>query len=357
VSNIQNCSGAAIQFKFDNTKYITKVKLWLSSRTIGLVKIQKPKAIEIPTSFINEPAELNVNAASNILTVAFSDISSLTNGIYEVEVYGYDYTTPQASLISYNQVCVNSCVSGNGLSLYDGNTTSGGMSNISNCGNGNITLLFDEMKYVTAVKVWLTGQENINMVYPAQATVQASPVHSNGENINVNAQCSRLSFTFDDFANLDVREIKVYGYSYSKLDIKHIYNYDNAGNRSKRSYEVVYYAPEANPYSCSNYGLQLKASDDAPQEKPLEYLDKLAGLDLKLYPNPTYGELVIEIQNPPLELPEVQFELLTNDGRQVWSKKTNELQFMLNMHDYPSGNYLLRLHYQNEVQTYKIIKK
>ena len=73
---------------------------------------------------------------------------------------------------------------------------------------------------------------------------------------------------------------------------------------------------------------------------------------IALYPNPTTGFINLELQG----FSEVRIELVDLTGRILQQQQTIDQLVRINMSDYPSGMYFVRVHQGNEQQSLKVVK-
>ncbi|MEO7976543.1 T9SS type A sorting domain-containing protein [Flavobacterium sp.] len=79
-------------------------------------------------------------------------------------------------------------------------------------------------------------------------------------------------------------------------------------------------------------------------------------LQMGVYPNPTSNWLVLEIKNSVIE--NVNYQLFDLNGRLILNEKINSETTTINLEQFPSAVYLLKVLENNkEVKTFKIIKK
>lgn len=118
------------------------------------------------------------------------------------------------------------------------------------------------------------------------------------------------------------------------------YNYDDAGNRISRQKEIV-------------IDTRFSITENPISEK--SYEDSLSTAKIVIYPNPTYGQLRIDIIGCS------SFEgsfisLLNLSGQQL--KKWDELSesVTIDITEYKPATYLLKISVAESVSTWKIIK-
>ena len=123
------------------------------------------------------------------------------------------------------------------------------------------------------------------------------------------------------------------------------YAYDNAGNRISRTIVL----------STSSQGVK-KAQDPIPVE------DQLGERKIIVYPNPTKGELAVEItggnEKPVSEGgDEIRIILYSAEGTQLQSTPAITGKTPVNLSTYPTGWYILRVLAGEKATEFKIIKQ
>lgn len=128
------------------------------------------------------------------------------------------------------------------------------------------------------------------------------------------------------------------------------YEYDELGNRILR---YVIYLNTKSGYTKSGESSKFVA-DTNYQEEPI--ISKLDEFVLKVYPNPTKGNLKVEI-NGESEILNSQVEIFNSNGKMIFSLKKIQREYDLNLFDYPDGIYILRMTLNGKPYDWKIIKK
>jgi Secretion system C-terminal sorting domain len=117
------------------------------------------------------------------------------------------------------------------------------------------------------------------------------------------------------------------------------FSYDEHGNRTKREVTIT---------------LQSKVKKKQQDIEPTE--DQMGERTIKIFPNPTRGDLNIDVTNlNPKE--ELRMELYNINGTQLYNARVQEGSNPLDMNTYPSTVYILRLVSGSEKMEYKIIKE
>jgi hypothetical protein len=116
-----------------------------------------------------------------------------------------------------------------------------------------------------------------------------------------------------------------------------VYTYDNAGNRISRGI------------------ITLRSSrEDAPSPEPLS--DFISKQEIKLYPNPTRGILMVEL--PGLSEPvQGEIRIINSSGQTVKHSRNIALQNTFDLGGQANGIYLLRITLNDETMTWKVIKQ
>lgn len=115
------------------------------------------------------------------------------------------------------------------------------------------------------------------------------------------------------------------------------YSYDAAGNRVKR--EIV-----------------LNANKSPQQTNETLFMERLSDFDIKIYPNPTKGQLKVEISNLEKD-DECTFLLFSLAGMQILSKQVSEPTMDLDLSGHPNGIYILQIIINGTNTIWKIIKE
>ncbi|MDR1090410.1 MAG: T9SS type A sorting domain-containing protein [Prevotella sp.] len=113
------------------------------------------------------------------------------------------------------------------------------------------------------------------------------------------------------------------------------YAYDAAGNRIKR--EIV-------------------LTKSASETESSFFTEELAQRTIKIYPNPTEGQLKVEVSDFE-DCKSVNLTIVNMQGQVVLRKKMNSATDDLDISGKASGLYVLRINIDGEYSSWKIIKK
>lgn len=117
------------------------------------------------------------------------------------------------------------------------------------------------------------------------------------------------------------------------------YIYDLAGNRTDR---VI------------NLGQRAKQGQGNADSQTVK--DVIAGHDIQIYPNPTKGQLAVEMSGYS-DQSTGEVGLYESSGKLIMSQKLSSSIVTFDLSANPSGIYLLHIKLNNELLTYKIIKE
>ena len=119
------------------------------------------------------------------------------------------------------------------------------------------------------------------------------------------------------------------------------FTYDDAGNRIGRAI-VLAQAPKSKRLENDSIKAEI-------------YTDTFAGYQLHVYPNPTEGELKIELNGLPDG--EIYHLIITNaSGIVIVNRRTSENPTVADLTECPAGIYIMRLKYKNHTKDFKIIR-
>ncbi|HZL11129.1 MAG TPA: T9SS type A sorting domain-containing protein [Prolixibacteraceae bacterium] len=118
-----------------------------------------------------------------------------------------------------------------------------------------------------------------------------------------------------------------------------IFHYDNAGNRIERVIELK------SAYIVKSAVVEQQVFEEI-----------LAEREIKIYPNPTEGQLSVSIRNPE-SLPEGTITVTDMNGRTILTKRIETELTPVDLSARPAGYYLMKIVLGTETSTWKIIKK
>jgi len=125
------------------------------------------------------------------------------------------------------------------------------------------------------------------------------------------------------------------------------YDYDNSGNRVKK-YIVV--------QKKSDHIEEEYITDTLSKANPDKVVDELNEVKVTIYPNPTQGQLNIEVSG--LASAEMMgYQLYSQTGVLLQSQKSAGSYFSVDLSQYPTGIYILILVNKDSRSEWKVFKK
>lgn len=91
-------------------------------------------------------------------------------------------------------------------------------------------------------------------------------------------------------------------------------------------------------------------------EEPQQFLDEVADQTIIIYPNPTRGQLMVEIANQS-DIISGSLTILSLNGKMILNKAVNQNQINLDISNEPAGTYVLHININGKTSTWKIIKQ
>ncbi len=118
------------------------------------------------------------------------------------------------------------------------------------------------------------------------------------------------------------------------------YEYDNAGNRTKRKV------------------ITLKSAEMASDEDEQPISDSWSEREVTIYPNPTKGNLKIRIHGGDVDNTQYEYAVYNTAGTMLSNGTIDNLgENPISFEVFSPGTYLLILKHEGEQKTYKIIKQ
>ncbi|NJM17207.1 MAG: T9SS type A sorting domain-containing protein [Bacteroidales bacterium] len=116
------------------------------------------------------------------------------------------------------------------------------------------------------------------------------------------------------------------------------FTYDGAGNRTSKTITMT---STSNPKSA--------------EEEPGQYTEELGGATLTIYPNPTQGQLTIDLGGAEFENGQVQ--VLDYTGRQLQRQPLAGDRTNVDISAYPAATYILLIEVDGKATQWNIVKK
>jgi hypothetical protein len=136
------------------------------------------------------------------------------------------------------------------------------------------------------------------------------------------------------------------------------YEYDAAGNRTLRKVVSMQLAPPAP----SDSTLTDQETEALHSLEPLNsltqeyYVETIAQVELKIYPNPTTEKITLEITNKE-QLQAGKFTLYSVTGQLLQEHTVHSATTTVSLANLPKGIYMLKVKINNRTEEWKIIKQ
>lgn len=129
------------------------------------------------------------------------------------------------------------------------------------------------------------------------------------------------------------------------------FTYDANGNRE--SMKVV--AMQSEEELMNRFKDSTNVMDTNKFKEEVLFTEQVLESKITIFPNPTYGQLRVQITNLP-EQNNAVMEFYTLSGTKVLSRKIEDEFTVLDISDQAVGDYILRIQLKDKITTVKIIK-
>lgn len=136
--------------------------------------------------------------------------------------------------------------------------------------------------------------------------------------------------------------------------LSYSFTYDSNGNRIQRNL-IIIENPE-NLASKNNIDDSKEQQDEETMERENTIIEKFNELDAKIYPNPTKGQLIIELLNFD-EVNDGMILISDMQGKVIFSQKKIDKKTAIDLSNQPAGNYLLRINANKLQKEWTILKQ
>jgi len=139
------------------------------------------------------------------------------------------------------------------------------------------------------------------------------------------------------------------------------YEYDAAGNRIVRKVITVQ-APPAPPEDSleslpvTHYALQDELPSSGSQLSPEYYVEKLAQVEMKIYPNPATEKITLSISNME-KMQTGTLQLYSMNGQLLQTRLLSEAEVDISLVGLSKGTYILKVQVNDIIENWKIIKQ
>jgi hypothetical protein len=133
------------------------------------------------------------------------------------------------------------------------------------------------------------------------------------------------------------------------------FTYDYAGNRTER--HVIYLRePDDSVAQEIEYPVKNAVNTNQTGNENVIYKELLGEQEICIFPNPTKGEITVEITNLQQTAPE-KLEVFSLAGESVFSENMLQNKTVVDLSKLPPGTYVLKILLDTKLSTWKIIKE
>ena len=133
------------------------------------------------------------------------------------------------------------------------------------------------------------------------------------------------------------------------------YEYDAAGNRTLRK-TVRLQAPPEDSLPATHYALQDELPSFESQKSPEYYVEKLAQVEMKIYPNPATEKITLAISNME-KLQTGTLQLYTLNGQLLQTQPIHSSTNDISLVNLAKGAYILKVQINDIIEEWKIVKQ
>jgi len=147
----------------------------------------------------------------------------------------------------------------------------------------------------------------------------------------------------------------------AQSNLTRYYDYDLAGNRVLRKTLTVNPAPPAPPDSLQVTSDELRFTNDKLRftndgvKAEQFFIEKIARVEIKIYPNPTAEKVTLEIANME-RLERGIFLLYSLTGQLLQEYPVSSATTAISLANLPKGAYILKVYINDHTEDWKIIK-
>ena len=129
------------------------------------------------------------------------------------------------------------------------------------------------------------------------------------------------------------------------------YDYDDAGNRILRKVITMPQAPSAPPEE----SVQV-TSDELQATSDVYFVEKIAQVEMKIYPNPATEKITLSISNME-KLQTGTLQLYTLNGQLIQTQRVLSTTNEISLAGLSKGSYILKVQVNDIIENWKIIKQ
>jgi len=169
------------------------------------------------------------------------------------------------------------------------------------------------------------------------------------------------------------KNIKVYSIRNDEGGLAFSYEYDAAGNRVSRKMIIMgdpQFTPPPPPENPNQIFAekpvepeeqsvslmsQLSPYPETPEAPPKYFIEKIAQVELKIYPNPTTEKIILEIPGWQ-DLQTGVFKLYSLTGQLLQEQPVHSVNTTISLAGLAKGTYILKVYINDRTEDWKVIK-
>jgi len=124
------------------------------------------------------------------------------------------------------------------------------------------------------------------------------------------------------------------------------YEYDASGNRTSRKVIELPAAPSAP---------NMAVAQELPDAEPEYFVEKIARVTMKIYPNPATEKITLEISNWE-DLQAGMFKLFSLNGQLLQEQPVHSTTTTISLAGLSKGTYILKVRINDKTEDWKVIK-
>ncbi len=134
------------------------------------------------------------------------------------------------------------------------------------------------------------------------------------------------------------------------------YLYDNAGNRVTRHPVIISKSLEQTDDSDTTFFNEEEQSFAEGFEPKELYTEQIEERKISIYPNPTGGQLIIQISSIS-GLKNSEVNIFEMNGKLLFNKKIFSEYSLIDISNVPSGIYIMKIYLDDKISEWKINKQ
>jgi len=137
--------------------------------------------------------------------------------------------------------------------------------------------------------------------------------------------------------------------------LERYYEYDDAGNRVLRKV-IRMQAPQEDSLQVTSDEFLEKLASDVSQKSPEYYVEKLARVEVKIYPNPATEKITLAISNME-NLQTGMLQLYSLNGQLLQTHPIQSETTTISLVGLAKSTYILKVQINEKTENWKIIKQ